>query len=178
MKLSEILAISGQSGLYKFVAQSKSGIIVESLVDAKRMPVQGTSKVSSLGDIAIFTDDDDAPLSEVFDAIYKGLDGGEAISHKSDAKDLQNELARFLPNYDRERVHVSDMKKLFLWYNILVRAGITNFIEAESNEEESEAGHIEDVLAAKTVTPKATNSVAQKTSGAKIVKQKTAPKAK
>ena len=82
MKLAEILAISGQPGLYKYIAQSRNGIIVESLADGKRIPVQGTSKVSSLGDIAIFTETADVPLAEVFQNIYDINKGAEAISPK------------------------------------------------------------------------------------------------
>lgn len=134
MTLSEILSIAGYPGLYKFVAQSKSGIIVESLVDKKRMPVQGTSKVSSLGDIAMFTIEEDIALGQVFENIYKGTEGKEAICHKSEEKALKAEFEKYLPQYDKERVRISDIKKVFAWYNILVNAGITEFAEKEEEE--------------------------------------------
>ncbi|MFI3263001.1 MAG: DUF5606 domain-containing protein [Rikenellaceae bacterium] len=139
MTLSEILSISGYPGLFKFVAQSKSGIIVESMTTKKRMMVQGSSKVSTLGDIAIFTIEEDIALGQVFDNIFKGCDGKESISHKSDETTLRAELEKFLPEYDRDRVHFSDIKKIFAWYNILVNAGFTEFTEVEEEVEETEA---------------------------------------
>lgn len=138
MTLSEILSIAGYPGLFKFVAQSKNGIIVESLVNQKRMVVQGSSKVSTLGDIAIFTIEEDIALGQVFDNMYKGCEGKEAISHKSDEKTLKAEFEKFLPEYDKDRVRISDIKKVFSWYNILVNAGVTEFIEAEEEATEAE----------------------------------------
>ncbi|MFI3268512.1 MAG: DUF5606 domain-containing protein [Rikenellaceae bacterium] len=136
MTLSEILSISGYPGLFKFVAQSKNGIIVESLLDKKRMLVQGSSKVSTLGDIAIFTVEEDIALGQVFDNIFKGCEGKESISHKSDEATLRSEFAKFLPEYDEDRVRVSDIKKVFSWYNILIGAGFTEFVEEEEAETE------------------------------------------
>lgn len=134
MELKEILAISGQSGLYKFVAQSKSGIIVESLADGVRSNAAATSKVSAMSEIAIFTEGDDVPLAEVFSNIYGYTGGKEAISHKASPEELKKFFAQVQPDYDRDRVHVSDMKKVVNWYNILVAAGMTDF-KAESAEE-------------------------------------------
>lgn len=139
MRLSEILAISGQPGLYKFVAQSKSGIIVESLADGRRMPVQGTSKVSTLSDIAIFTTSEDLPLGEVLAKMFSALEGKEVMNHKSDAKLLKEEMGRLIPEYDEDRVYISDIKKLFSWYNILVGAGMDTFVEKEEQEEAESA---------------------------------------
>ena len=127
MKLKEILAISGQSGLYKFVAQSKNGIIVEQLGSGVRSCASASAKVSSLGEIAIFTENDDVPLAQVFQQIYDKHAGQPVLSHKSAPEDLKKFFAEALPEYDRDRVHVSDMKKCFAWYNILVRAGFTEF---------------------------------------------------
>ncbi len=147
MKLSEILSISGQSGLYRFVAQSKSGIIVENLSDGRRMPVQGTSKVSSLGDIAVFTENEDMPLSVVFQTIYDKNEGGEALSPKSSAEELKKAFKTFVPVYDEDRVHVSDMKKIFAWYNILRAAGMTVFVEeSDENGQEQEDSPAEDAV--------------------------------
>lgn len=140
MKLSEILSISGQPGLYKFVAQSKSGIIVESLSNGNRMPVQGSAKVSSLGDIAVFTNEEDMPLGDVFQVIFDKNEGKESINHKTAGKDeLISSFASFIPEYDVDRVHLSDIKKIFSWYNILVGAGITTFKEEETEEQEPES---------------------------------------
>ena len=119
MELREILAISGQPGLYKYVAQSMRGVIVESLIDGRRMNASATAKVSALSEISMFTEGDDIALADVFTRIYAHTGGKEAIDPK--------ETPELLPEYDRDRVHVSDMKKCFSWYNILVRAGFTEF---------------------------------------------------
>lgn len=134
MELKEILAISGQPGLFKYVAQSKTGVIVESLTDGKRMNASATAKVSSLTEISMFTEGDDIPLAEVFTNIYAHAAGKEAISHKEDPEKLKAYFAAVLPDYDRERVHVSDIKKCFAWYNALVGAGFTEFKLPEENE--------------------------------------------
>ena len=123
MELKEILAISGQPGLYKYVAQSTNGVIVESLLDGKRMNASASSK------------GDDLPLADVFTNIYNHTGGKEAISHKEAPEKLKAAFAEVLPDYDRDRVHVSDMKKVFMWYNILLGAGFTEFKLPETEEE-------------------------------------------
>lgn len=135
MELKEILAISGQPGLYKYVAQSTNGVIVESLLDGRRMNASAASKVSALTEISIFTEGDDLPLAEVFTNIYEHTGGKEAISHKEAPEKLKAAFAEVLPDYDRDRVHVSDMKKVFAWYNILLGAGFTEFKLPETEEE-------------------------------------------
>lgn len=127
MELKDILAISGQPGLYKYVAQSTRGVIVESLLDGRRMNAAATSKVSALTEISMFTEGEDIALADVFTRIYEHTGGKEAISHKETPEKLKEYFAAVLPEYDRERVHVSDMKKCFAWYNILVGAGFTEF---------------------------------------------------
>ena len=127
MELKDILAISGQPGLYKYVAQSQRGVIVESLLDGKRMNAAATSRVSALTEISMFTEGEDIALAEVFTNIWNYTEGKEAISHKESAERITEEFAKVLPEYDRERVHVSDMKKCFAWYNILVEVGFTEF---------------------------------------------------
>lgn len=135
MELKEILAISGQPGLYKYVAQSTRGVIVESLIDGKRMNAASNSKVSALTEISIFTEGEDIALAEVFSKIYAHTGGKEAISHKESPEALKAYFAEVLPEYDRDRVHVSDMKKVFSWFNILVGAGFTEFKLPEETEE-------------------------------------------
>jgi hypothetical protein len=127
MELKDILAISGQPGLYKYVAQSMRGVIVESLTDGKRMNASATSRVSALTEISMFTEGEDIALADVFTNIWNYTEGKEAISHKESAGRITEEFAKVLPEYDRDRVHVSDMKKCFAWYNILVKAGFTEF---------------------------------------------------
>ena len=136
MELKEILAISGQPGLFKYVAQSQRGVIVESLLDGKRMNASATSRVSALTEISMFTEGDDIALADVFTRIYEKTEGKEAISHKASPAELQATFAEVLPEYDRDRVHVSDIKKCFAWFNILVKAGFTKFELPTENDEE------------------------------------------
>lgn len=139
MELKDILAISGQPGLYRYIAPSTNGVIVESLSDKKRMNASGSSKISSLAEIAMYTDSEEVPLWQVFESLYKHTTGKPTISHKSDPAQLKKLFAEVLPDYDRERVHVSDIKKLVAWYNILVEAGMTDFkVEEPSDETETE----------------------------------------
>ena len=138
MELKDILAISGQPGLYKYVAQSMRGVIVESLTDGKRMNASATARVSALTEISMFTEGEDIALADVFTNIWNYTEGKESISHKESADKIEAEFAKVLPEYDRDRVHVSDMKKCFAWYNILVKAGFTEFKLPTNEVEESE----------------------------------------
>lgn len=134
MELKEILAISGQPGLYKFVAQSVRGVIVESLLDGRRMNASANAKVSALSEISMFTEGEDIALADVFTRIYAHTGGKEAISPKESPEKLKAAFAEVLPEYDRDRVHVSDIKKCFAWYNTLVGAGFTEFKLPAENE--------------------------------------------
>ncbi len=127
MELREILAISGQPGLYKYIAQSRTGVIVESLLDGKRMNTSATSRVSALTEISMFTEGEDIALAEVFTRMYAHTGGKQGISPKSSNDELKAFFAAVLPEYDRERVHVSDIKKAVAWFNTLVEAGFTEF---------------------------------------------------
>ena len=127
MEFKDILVISGQSGLYKYVAQSTRGIIIESLADGRRQSASASARVSALAEISMFTEGEDIPLAEVFTRMYAHTEGKEAISHKESAEKLKAEFEAVLPEYDKERVHVSDIKKAFSWFNILVGAGFTEF---------------------------------------------------
>ena len=127
-----ILAIAGKPGLYKLVSRGKNNLIVEAL-DAthRRQPAFGSDRITSLADIAMFTDSDDIPLMDVLESL-KTLENGNksAIDYKkASGDDLREYFAKVLPNYDRDRVHTSDIKKLIQWYNILIDNGITDFKE-------------------------------------------------
>lgn len=126
MNLNAILSISGKPGLYKLISRTKSGALVESLIDKKRMPAFSNERISSLKDISIFTEGEDIPLIDVFQNIYRTENGGKCIDHKSDEKTLKEYMAKVLPDYDKDRVHLSDMKKLFAWYNILLENGLVD----------------------------------------------------
>ncbi len=133
--LTGIIAISGQSGLYKVVAQAKNGIIVESLTDKKRTSISSTAKVSSLEDISMFTTGDDKPVSEIMKSIFDKEKGGPAIDAKADDKAVAAYFESILPEYDKERVYTSNMRKLFTWYNGLQSTGNLKEKEAEKTEE-------------------------------------------
>ena len=138
--LKTILSISGKPGLYKMVSQAKNMLIVESLQTGKRQPAYAHEKIISLGDIAIFTDEDDVPLGEVLESIKKKENGGKVSLDikKADSETLRAYLADVLPNFDRERVYVTDIKKLISWYNLLVETGNTDFVEEKKAEVEPE----------------------------------------
>lgn len=136
--LKGILSISGQSGLFKMVAESKNNIIVESLDTLKRMPVHSTSKVSSLEDIAIYTETAEVPLKDVFKVISDNENGGQAISSKSSVNELRSYFEKIVPEYDKGRVYISDIKKVLLWYNILQEKELLDFSETEEESKETE----------------------------------------
>ena len=137
MNISKIISIPGQSGLYKMVAQAKNnGIIVESLIDKKRIPAYATQKMIQLEDVGIYTTGEDKPLKEIFQAIYEKENGAECISHKQPDAELKAYFKAILPDYDDERVHVSVIKKVVSWYNILKASGLLEEKEAELTEEE------------------------------------------
>ncbi len=136
--LKGILSVSGQSGLYKMIAEAKNNIIVESLETGKRMPVYSNSKVSSLEDIAIYTESDDMPLKEVFKAINDMESGGPAISHKTSNNELKAYFEKAVPSFDKDRVYVSDIKKVILWYNTLLEKDMLDFSEEEDSSDEQE----------------------------------------
>ena len=128
-----ILSIAGKPGLYKLVSRGKANLIVESLDGLhKRMPVFSTDRVTSLADIAMYTDAEDVPLMTILASIRDKEEGKECSLNfkKASSSELRDYFAEILPDFDRDRVHDSDIKKLFSWYNILVKAGITDFEES------------------------------------------------
>ncbi len=137
--LKDILAISGQPGLYKLVSNTKNGIIVENLETKKRTPSYATAKVSALEDIAIYTEDgDDKPLNEVLLKIKEKEGGEQALSHKLGNNELKAYFDEIMADYDKERVYVSDIKKVIQWYNILQTVDMLDIIEATKDEEKEE----------------------------------------
>ena len=140
--LKTILSISGKPGLYKLISQGKNMLIVESVnAEKKRFPAYGNEKIISLADIAIYTDDAEIPLKEVLTSLKEKENGAVATIDvkKATAEELRSFMAEVLPNFDRERVYLTDIKKLISWYNILVSNDITEFAEEETEEKEPEA---------------------------------------
>ena len=133
-----ILAIAGKPGLYKLVTRGNNNLIVEAL-DAthKRMPAFATDRITSLGDIAMFTETDDVPLTDVLENL-KNLEGGKKASineKKASSAELHEYFTKVLPEWDQDRVKDSHIKKLITWYNILIEAGITDFKDEEPETE-------------------------------------------
>ncbi|OJX39018.1 MAG: hypothetical protein BGO87_03250 [Flavobacteriia bacterium 40-80] len=167
MNLTGIISISGKPGLYKVIAQSKNSIIVESLDNNKRVPAYATDRISAIEDISIYTYEDDVPLKDVFSSIYSKENGQNTISHKEDVKKLEDYLAGILPDYDRERVYPSDIRKIFQWYNMLNEKG---FIKME--EEETEAVATEEEASKTEEKPKKTTKATAKKETSKEEKPK------
>ena len=135
--LSRILAISGQSGLYLYISQARNGAIVEALSDKKRSSVGMTSKLTSLADISIYTDDEEVKLQDVFLSMKEVLGDADAPSSKSSADDLKALFEKALPAYDRDRFYVSHMKKVVDWYNNLKKYASLDFVNPEEEAEEA-----------------------------------------
>lgn len=135
MVLKDIMAISGESGLFRFIAQGKNAIIIEHLETKKRTSAYSSAKISSLEDIAIFTDNEDMPLGKVFDLIYEKENGGLAPDSKSKPESLKTWFVNIVPEYSQDRVYVSDIKKLAQWYNILHKLDLLVKEEAEVKSE-------------------------------------------
>lgn len=137
--LRMILSISGKPGLFKLISQGRNMLIVETLDAAKkRVPVHASEKVTSLGDISMYTNADDVPLSQVLENL-KVKENGQKISFdykKASAAELQEFFAQVLPDFDRDRVYNTDIKKLCQWYNILIENGVTEFVEKEEDSAE------------------------------------------
>ena len=145
MALKDILVISGQSGLFKYISQGRNNVIVENLFDQKRTTIPASAKISMLNDIAIFTEKEDVSLCEVFKKIQEKENGGVAIPHKSPDAELKKYFSEILPEYDKDRVYLSDIRKIVMWYNLLHELGITDFeIPEKEKEEEGEIGEKEE----------------------------------
>src|SRR5664280_2961388 len=169
MILKDILAISGETGLFKFIAQGKNAIIVEHLETKKRSSAYGSAKISSLEDIAIFTEKEDMPLGKVFDLIFEKENGGLAIDSKSQPEKLRSWFEGILPEYSKDKVYTSDIKKLASWYNLLHNLNLLVKEEPESAEKEGKAP--------KGKAPKGKAPKAKKAASTEP-KKKTAPKTK
>jgi hypothetical protein len=135
--LKGIISISGMSGLYKVIAQSKNGVIVESIADKRRFPAFASHKISTLEDISMYTTGEDKPLREIMKAIYDKENGGPAVDAKKDDKEIMAYFESILPDFDKERVYVSNMRKLFSWYNQLQATGNLKLKEQDAADDEN-----------------------------------------
>jgi hypothetical protein len=166
MNLKDILAISGEGTLFKFIAQGKNAVIVENLETGRRISAGAAAKVSALEEISIFTIGEDMPLGKVMDKIWEKENGGETVSHKLPDNDLKKYFGEALPEYDKDRVYTSDIRKVLHWYNILHKL---NLLVKEEEEKKEEAGTEE----VKAVTKVKASPKEKKTPAAK--KAKVAP---
>lgn len=153
MDLNEIISITGKPGLFKVVAQGKNSVIVESIIDKKRIPAHASDRISTLGDISIYATDEDVKLIDVFEKFNDKYEGKACPSHKEELSKLETLLGEIIPNYDRERVYKSDLRKIFQWYNILINAGIPIKEETKKEKDKTEETPVK---AAKKPTKKAT----------------------
>jgi len=170
MVLKDIMAISGQPGLYRFIAQGKNAIIVEHLETKVRSSAFSSARVSSLEEISVFTTEEDMPLGKVLDKIFEKENGGPAIDYKSDPERLKSWFEEVLPEYNRDKVYVSDIKKIAQWYNmflkmnLLIKEEVKDEVEAEVKAEAKEE-----------VKDEVKDEKSETTTGEKKVKQKSAP---
>jgi len=166
--LTGIISISGQPGLFKIVAQSKNGIIVEGLSDKKRVNVYASTKVSTLSDISMFTTGDDKPIEEIMTTIFEKEKGGSAIDHKADDKAVEKYFGEILPDYDKDRVYVSNIRKLLNWYNALqVSGNLKEKEEKKEGEEKTKAVKATEAKAAAKKTVKKETTKAKTSAGVK-----------
>lgn len=171
MDLSLIFTIPGKPGLFKLVSQAKNNAVVEALADGKRMPMFNLNQVSSLAEIAIYTYQKEVALADVFRAIYQKENGGKTLSHKADAADLKKLFEEVLPEYDRERVYDSNIRKVVQWYNILQEKGLVDLEPSEREKAEAEAeAQVAEAPAEAPVAEKPKAAKAEKPAKAKTAK--------
>ena len=138
MELDKVLSISGKPGLYELKAQTRGGFVAESMLDGKKISVNIRHNVSLLSEIAVYTYTEEVPLREIFQKIYEKENGSEALSHKESKEKLEEYFAEVLPEYDVDRVYISDIKKILQWYNLLVSKGVTTFEKSETQKSDEE----------------------------------------
>jgi hypothetical protein len=176
MDLAKIISISGKPGLYKVIGQTKNGVIVEGIEDGKRFPAFASQQISAMADISIFTNEDDKPLIEVMESLYTLTEGKSAPDSKTDNADVAAYFEKVLPGYDKDRVYLSDIRKVYKWYNLLLEKGL---ISADTfkkeNSEEATAIDSKTEVKEKAKKSKKTSSKIDK---AKVLTPKTSSKAK
>ena len=131
MNLEGIVNITGKPGLYKVISQGNNTVIVESLIDGKKTPLHSNAQANMLEEIGIYTNDDTKPLSDIFDNIAQKENCKQTINHKSPVSELLAYFIEILPDYDQDRVYISDIKKVFQWYNAMQKHGLIELVENE-----------------------------------------------
>ena len=138
LDLKKVLSISGQPGLFEYIAQARNGFVVEAMETKKRSSVSTSAKVTTLADVSIYADDGEVTLKKVLEDMHASLGDELAPSSKSDPAQIKEFFGKVLPGYDRDRFYVSHMKKVLDWYNCLARFGSLEFIEEEEEKEGEE----------------------------------------
>jgi hypothetical protein len=173
MVLKDILSIAGEPGLFKFIAQGKNSMIIEHLETKRRTSAFGSAKVSSLEEISVYTEKEDIALGKVFDLIFEKHGGGPAPDYKSDTEKLKIWFGEVLPDYDKDKVYVSDIKKVAHWYNIL--QGLNLLVKEEPEKAEENEGSKDEEKSEKGKTAKKkepeSGDAKKKSSAAKPKKQ-------
>jgi len=173
MDLTGILSISGHGGLFKLVKQTKTGFIVESLVDQKRMQAFASSKISTLEDIAIFTETGEIHFKKVLRTIFEQESGKVlSLNAKSSNEELKVFFGKVIPDYDKEKVYVSDIKKVVLWYNLLVEKGLVDMEEDKVEEKSTDEPVVEALKSENTVDSNLKEEKPTKKPAKKAVKKK------
>lgn len=134
--LKKVLSISGQPGLFEYIAQARNGFVVEAMATKHRSSVSTNSKVTTLADVSIYTDDGEVTLKKVLESMRDALEGKDAMGSKSNPEEIKAFFAKVLPGYDRDRFYVSHMKKVLDWYNCLVQFASLEFVEEEQESAE------------------------------------------
>ncbi len=137
--LTKILAVSGQHGLFEYVAQARNGVIAESLSDRRRTVLGATSRISTLADISIYTSEGEMKLADVFLAVNKVLDGADAPTSKAPEKEVVALFEKAVPDYDADRFYVSHMRKILDWYSQIVKYASLDFVKEEEEKADDEA---------------------------------------
>ena len=165
--LKNILAISGKPGLFKLVSRGTNMLIVESLIDGKRIPTYSRDKIVSLAEVSMYTTGEDVSLSEVLNALGKKYDfkAVEMDAKKADNDELRAFFAEVLPTFDRDRVYPSDIRKLIAWYNLLIQAGFTDFTLQEDEEGKEAVAEKSQEPKAKSQQPKANVKTSKSAAG-------------
>lgn len=158
MILKDILVISGQSGLFKYISRGRNNVIVENLFDNKRSTIPATARISMLQEIVVFTETNNVTLREIYKKIQVKENGGTAISHKSPDAELRKYFEEVLPEYDKNRVYLSDIRKILQWYNLLHELGISDFEDPEETKEEKPEETKEELPEEKEVAEKTTEN--------------------
>lgn len=174
INLEKIIAITGEPGLYRLISSSKNHFIVENILTGQRSSISAFSRISQLNEIAMYVREGEKPLSEIFYTLFEKTSGGPAISHKASDEEIKKSFEEILPDYDREKVYVSNMRKFFSWYNILQQSGNLKIVEAEENKDQE--NEVTNTVSAgenekKSTSPKK-NSVKEKTVKTKSPKSK------